>query len=98
MPYPEQKDCVAEMYRLIKENGAIFYNNKNRVQAGLLQDRREIVKDFPLRQIITWKRNGAKNFNSGYFLPTTEQIYRCLENKTRDEQSTPRFISRRADR
>ncbi len=63
------------MYRLIKENGAIFYNNKNRVQAGLLQDRREIVKDFPLRQIITWKRNGAINFNSGYFLPTTEQIY-----------------------
>ncbi|MEZ3426168.1 MAG: hypothetical protein K1W13_02010 [Lachnospiraceae bacterium] len=79
MPYPEyiewQKQCVAEMYRLLKEDGAIFYNNKNRVQAGLLQDRREIVKDFPLRQIITWKRSGAINFNAGYFLPTTEQIY-----------------------
>ena len=79
MPYPEyiewQKQCVAEMYRLIKEDGVIFYNNKNRVQAGLLQDRREIVKDFPLRQIITWKRSGAINFNAGYFLPTTEQIY-----------------------
>lgn len=79
MPYNEyicwQKNCVAEMYRLIKDDGAIFYNNKNRVQAGLLQDRREIVKDFPLRQIITWKRSGAINFNAGYFLPTTEQIY-----------------------
>ena len=79
MPYPEyvawQQACVAEMFRLIKDDGAIFYNNKNRVQAGLLQDRREIVEDFPVRKIITWKRSGAVNFNQGYFLPTTEQIY-----------------------
>ncbi len=79
MPYSEyvkwQRECVSEMYRLIKDDGAIFYNNKNRVQGGLLQDRREIVSDFPLRQIITWKRSGAINFNAGYFLPTTEQIY-----------------------
>ena len=79
MPYDEyvswQKACVAEMYRLIKDDGAIFYNNKNRVQGGLLQDRGEIVRGFPLRQILTWKRSGAINFNSGYFLPTTEQIY-----------------------
>lgn len=79
MPYDEyvdwQKKCVAEMYRLIKPDGAIFYNNKNRVQGGLLQDRGEIVRELPLRQIITWKRSGAINFNAGYFLPTTEQIY-----------------------
>ena len=79
MPYEEyvkwQKECVKEMYRLIKPDGAIFYNNKNRVQGGLLQDRGEIVRELPLRQIITWKRSGAINFNAGYFLPTTEQIY-----------------------
>ena len=79
MPYPQyiewQQKCVSEMYRLIKDDGAIFYNNKNRVQGGLLQDRREILKDVPLRQIITWKRSGSINFNAGYFLPTTEQIY-----------------------
>lgn len=79
MPYSKyiawQKQCVAEMYRILKDDGAIFYNNKNRVQNGLLQDRREIVSDVPLRQIITWKRSGAINFNAGYFLPTTEQIY-----------------------
>ncbi|MBR1603581.1 MAG: hypothetical protein IJ667_09090 [Synergistaceae bacterium] len=79
MPYDEyvkwQKACLAEMYRLIKDGGAIFYNNKNRVQGGLLQDRGEIVRGLPLRQVIIWKRSGAINFNSGYFLPTTEQIY-----------------------
>lgn len=79
MPYAEyvdwQRTCITEMLRLLKEDGAIFYNNKNRVQNGLLQDRGEIVKGFPLRQIITWKRKGGINFNAGYFLPTTEQIY-----------------------
>ncbi|MBR5913497.1 MAG: site-specific DNA-methyltransferase [Selenomonadaceae bacterium] len=63
------------MCRIIKDDGAVFYNNKNRVQNGLIEDRREILNGFPLRQIITWKRSGAINFNPGYFLPTTEQIY-----------------------
>lgn len=85
MPYDKyiswQKKCVAEMFRIIKDDGAIFYNNKNRVQNGLLEDRGEIVRNFPLRQIIIWKRSGAINFNSGYFLPTTEQIYLiCKKN------------------
>lgn len=85
LPYDEyiswQKKCVAEMFRIIKNDGAIFYNNKNRVQNGLLEDRGEILKDFPLRQIIIWKRSGAINFNAGYFLPTTEQIYLiCKKN------------------
>lgn len=38
MPYEKyiewQKECVAEMFRLIKPDGAIFYNNKNRIQGG----------------------------------------------------------------
>ena len=60
---------------LLREDGAIFYNHKWRVQGGLLQDRSEIVKGFPVRQIIIWKRDGGINFNPGYFLPTYEVIY-----------------------
>jgi modification methylase len=52
MPDPEyvawQRDCLAEMLRVTKPNGAVFYNHKWRVQAGLLQDRREIIDGFPL--------------------------------------------------
>jgi modification methylase len=85
MPHDEydkwQRDCLAEMLRLIKEDGAIFYNHKWRVQGGLLQDRQEIVKDFPVRQIIIWRRKGGINFNSGYFLPTYEVIYLIAKNK-----------------
>jgi site-specific DNA-methyltransferase (adenine-specific) len=70
-----QRECLTEMMRLLTPDGAIFYNHKWRVQAGLLQDRSDIVKDFPVRQIIIWRRNGGINFNKGYFLPTYEVIY-----------------------
>jgi site-specific DNA-methyltransferase (adenine-specific) len=79
MPHDEyvewQRDCLKEMMRVTNEDGAIFYNHKWRVQAGLLQDRNDIVDGFPVRQIIIWKRNGGINFNKGYFLPTFEVIY-----------------------
>jgi modification methylase len=63
------------MLRLLKNNGAIFYNHKWRVQAGLLQDRQDIVLGFPVRQIIIWQRAGGINFSDHFFLPTYEVIY-----------------------
>ena len=79
MPHEEyaewQHNCLKEMYRLIKDDGAIFYNHKWRVQGGLIQDRKDIIRDLPVRQIIIWRRKGGINFNPGYFLPTYEVIY-----------------------
>ena len=79
MPHDEyvswQRECLTEAMRIIKNDGAIFYNHKWRVQAGLLQDRQDIVSGFPVRQIIIWRRKGGINFNPGYFLPTYEVIY-----------------------
>ncbi|MDR1941186.1 MAG: site-specific DNA-methyltransferase [Endomicrobium sp.] len=79
MPHAEyaqwQHNCLKEMYRLIKNDGAIFYNHKWRVQNGVMQDRRDIIRDLPVRQIIIWRRKGGINFNPGYFLPTYEVIY-----------------------
>lgn len=70
-----QRNCLKEMFRVLRNDGAIFYNHKWRIQDGILQDRKEIVEGLPLRQIIIWKRKGGFNFNSGYFLPTYEVIY-----------------------
>ena len=70
-----QYNCLKAMYRLLKDDGAIFYNHKWRVQNGLIQDRTDIIRDLPVRQIIIWKRKGGINFNPGYFLPTYEVIY-----------------------
>jgi site-specific DNA-methyltransferase (adenine-specific) len=85
MPHGEyakwQRGCLKEMLRIIPDDGAIFYNHKWRVQAGLLQDRQDIIKDFPVRQIIIWRRKGGLNFNAGYFLPTYEVIYLIAKPK-----------------
>lgn len=85
MPHNEyvewQRECLTQMMRTLKEDGAIFYNHKWRVQGGLLQDRSDIVSGFPVRQIIIWKRNGGINFNAGYFLPTYEVIYLIAKSR-----------------
>lgn len=51
MPYDEyvawQRACLDAMMRLLKDDGAIFYNHKWRVQDGLLQDRQDIVEGLP---------------------------------------------------
>ena len=70
-----QHNCLKEMFRLVKNDGAVFYNHKWRVQDGKLQDRQDIIRDLPVRQIIIWRRKGGINFNPGYFLPTYEVIY-----------------------
>lgn len=76
-----QRKCLAEMVRVIPDDGAVFYNHKWRVQDGLLQDRQDIVNGFPVRQIIIWRRKGGINFNPGYFLPTYEVIYLIAKPK-----------------
>lgn len=85
MPHDEyvtwQRECLSEMMRLIPDDGAIFYNHKWRVQAGLLQNRQDIVDGLPVRQIIIWRRKGGINFNSSYFLPTYEVIYLIAKPK-----------------
>ena len=85
MPHEEyvkwQRACLSEMFRLLTEDGAIFYNHKWRVQRGLWQDRHDIVEGFPVRQIIIWRRKGGINFNKGYFLPTYEVIYLIAKPK-----------------
>jgi modification methylase len=70
-----QKDILKECFRLIKDDAAIYYNHKWRVQKGLYQQRLEIIEGLPLRQIIIWKKAGGINFNEGYYLPTYEIIY-----------------------
>lgn len=70
-----QRNCLSEMLRLIKDDGAIFYNHKWRIQKGVLLDRREIVEGFPVRQIVIWNRGSGFNFNRSFFVPSYEVIY-----------------------
>jgi site-specific DNA-methyltransferase (adenine-specific) len=85
MPHLEyvewQRNCLNEAMRLLKDDGAIFYNHKWRVQGGMIQDRADILEGFPVRQIIIWRRAGGFNFNPGYFVPTYEVIYLITKPK-----------------
>ena len=71
-----QRACLRAMLRVLREDGAIFYNHKWRVQGGQWQRLGDAITDgFPVRQIIIWQRAGGIDFNPGYFLPTYEVIY-----------------------
>ena len=86
-----QRECLRAMMRVLRKDGAIFYNHKRRVQLGLLQDRQDIVDGFPVRQIIIWQRSGGINFNAGYFLPTYEVIYLIVKPDFRLAPKANRF-------
>jgi modification methylase len=68
------KECVTEMFRVLKPSGAIFFNHKFRVQGGLMEGH-PFLEPFNVRQMIIWSRAGGFNFNDSYFLPTYEVVY-----------------------
>ena len=70
-----QREVLTELMRLLRPDGAIFYNHKWRVQNGLIQDRADIMAGFPVRQILVWERTGGINFDDRFFLPNYEVVY-----------------------
>src|ERR1035437_9246362 len=78
-----QKNVLAECLRVIKDTGAIFYNQKWRVQKGEYKMRLDIIEGLPLRQIIIWAKPGGINFSETFFLPTFEPIYIIAKPKFR---------------
>lgn len=56
------------------DTGAIFYNHKPRVQAGLLECPTDWNPGLPLRQIIVWDRGSGMNFAPTHYCPQQEWI------------------------
>lgn len=69
-----QKSVLSECWRLLTDNGAIYYNHKPRVQAGLLQTPLDLNPGLPVRQIVIWRRCGGINFSPSFYLPSHEWI------------------------
>jgi len=69
-----QSQFLQEAWKHINDNGALYYNHKPRIQNGLAELPIEWNPGLPLRQIITWKRNGGINFSPSHYLPTYEWI------------------------
>lgn len=77
-PYPEymewQKQFLLECWRLLSNDGAIFYNHKPRIQNKLLRTPLELVPDLPIRQIVIWDRKAGINYAPTHYCSTHEWI------------------------
>lgn len=68
------REVLSECWRLIPDNGAIFFNHKPRIQNGHLWTPLELNPDLPLRQIVVWDRGSGMNFNQKFFTPSHEWV------------------------
>ena len=79
MPYEKyvswQKQFLLECWRLIPNDGAIFYQHKNRIQKGVLRTPHDLNPGLPIRQILVWARGNGMCFSHRFLTPSHEVIY-----------------------
>jgi site-specific DNA-methyltransferase (adenine-specific) len=70
-----QKECLREMWRILADDGAIYYNHKHRIKRGKFLNVFELIPDeIPVRQQIIWNRKTAMNTNVGNYASSHEVI------------------------
>ena len=71
-----QIEILNECYRILKSNGSIWYNHKNRIKDGKQITPYEwlLKTDFIIKQEVIWQ-NGSQNFDKIRFYPMTERVY-----------------------
>jgi site-specific DNA-methyltransferase (adenine-specific) len=80
MPFAEyyawQQAVIRECWRLLTDDGALWYNHKPRIQDGKCWTPLELIPDgIPLRQLIIWnRRSSGMNFNHRHFASNYEII------------------------
>jgi modification methylase len=78
MPHGEyvawQHEVLTECWRLLKDDGAIYYNHKTRVLDGIAVTPMDYNPGLPVRQIVVWARAGGVNFSPAFYLPTHEWV------------------------
>lgn len=72
-----QIDFLNECHRVLKPDGSMFYNHKNRIYKGeIISPYQWLLKsNFKIRQEIIWDRRSTNNVRRCRFLPTTELIF-----------------------
>ena len=80
MPEKEYQEwqikVLNECYRILKDNGSIIYNHKNRIKNGVQITPYEwlLKTNFIVKQELVWF-NRSQNFDKIRFYPMTERIY-----------------------
>lgn len=71
-----QRMVLGEIYRVLKDDGSLFYNHKNRIKKGVQISPYEwlLQTEFYIKQELVWF-NGSQNFDKIRFYPMTERVY-----------------------
>lgn len=80
-----QTDILNECYRVLKKDGLLFYNHKNRIVRGkgyIISPYSWLLKTpFLIRQEIIWNRKNGPNQDPSRYVPTYENIYVLSKSK-----------------
>ena len=71
-----QIEVLKECYRVLKPDGSLFYNHKNRIKEGVQLSPYEWLFKTPfiIKQELVWI-NRSQNFDKIRFYPMTERVY-----------------------
>jgi len=71
-----QTEFLKECYRVLKDDGSMFYNHKNRIKDGRMISPYIwiFLTPFIIKQELVWF-NGSQNFDKIRFYPMTERVY-----------------------
>ena len=77
-----QVKVLNECYRVLKDDGSMFYNHKVRIKNGLAIHPIEwlLKSNFKLKQEITWDLGKSANCDKIRFFPFSERIYWLVKN------------------
>lgn len=74
-----QIEFLKECFRVLKDDGSMFYNHKNRIVVGkgeiLTPYKWLLYSPFKIREEIIWNRRTSPKANGERFIPSTEQIF-----------------------
>lgn len=80
-----QIDILNECYRVLKKDGLLFYNHKNRIVKGkgyIISPYSWLLKTpFLIRQEIIWNRKNGPNQDPSRYVPSYENIYVLSKSK-----------------
>lgn len=78
-----QIEVLNECYRVLKEDGSMFYNHKNRIHEGTIVSPYQWLFKTPflIRQEIIWDRGSSHNVNRCRYMPTSELIFWLTKSK-----------------
>jgi len=77
-----QQRVILEMLRIVKADGTVAYNHKNRIRNwGIISPLSWILPVANVRQEIVWDRGNSPQVSPVRFLPTTERVYLIGEGR-----------------